>query len=854
MSVSQLFETLTLAVPGLVWVSDAQGHVEFNNAQWSEFTGLPQEKGLGLGWLDSIHPADAAAFRAQLPMHPDAFENVQAEMRVRRYDGVYHRHLLNVRHVGDGKWVGCAIDAHEWLTAKLRDAIQGNILEMVIGGVALPHLLAELCKAAERQIPGATCSILLVDAVGSRFIAGFAPNLPDELMAAVPNLKIGTGVGSCGTAAFEKRDVISTDIASDPLWDSWRQLVLPLGFQACWSKPVFAADGDVIASFGFYFRDKRGPSPAELQELTRLRGLASLAIERVRMFEALRESEEHYRYTVEQNPQIPWTADPRGQILSVSSRWAEMTGISQTDALGNGWLQALHPDDVAPTVEKWAEGQASGEPVDFTYRIRLSTGQYRWARARATARRNELGTIIKWYGTVEDIHEHHLAAEKLRRQVYEDELTGLPNRRRFVEELRRRLASTHDPIGLMVLDMDDFKLVNDRYGHLTGDSVLRLFARYLQRIVEPNEFVARLSGDEFAIICRNISDDVCLVERAQSIEAKLEASLKRNKKTRSLRPSIGCALGQRGEHPDEVFQRADLALYAAKSAGKGTVQLFNPAIRNAAQKRSRALELARTALREDWIEPYYQPILSLNHHGLRGFEALLRINHPEDGLLSPLAIKDALEDPRLADGIGVRMAHLVIENMGLCIAAGIAFGQVSINLATENLVNAGFMTNVLGLLDQKDLPHSAIKLEITERVLMDEVGESVVENLARLRQSGVGISLDDFGTGYASLVHLQALPVDEIKIDRSFVSGLGTDKNKGEIVRAMLGLAKALNITTVAEGIEEDTEARVLREWGCDYGQGYLFGKPMSFEAASEYALKRATNIVVDNSYRRSGR
>jgi diguanylate cyclase (GGDEF)-like protein/PAS domain S-box-containing protein len=834
MNDSQLFQTLTLAVPGLVWVCDAQGYVEFNNAQWSEFTGLPQERGLGLGWLDSIHPADAAAFRAQPPAALSALENVQGEMRVRRYDGVYHRHLLNVRHVGDGKWVGCAIDAHEWLTTELRDATQGNILEMVIGGVELPHLLTELCKAAERQIPGSTCSILLVDSVSGSFTAGYAPNLPDGMMAAVPNIRIGPGVGSCGTAAFEKRDVISSDIANDPIWDSWRELVLPLGFQACWSKPVFDANGDVIASFGFYFRDKRSPSPAELQELTRLRGLASLAIERARMFEALRESEEHYRYTVEQNPQIPWTSDPQGRILSVSSRWAEMTGISQVDALGNGWLQALHPEDVAATVERWEEGLSSGNPIDINYRLCLSGGQYRWARARATARRDGLGRIVKWYGTVEDVHEQYLAAEKLKRQVYEDELTGLPNRRRFVEELKRRLASTNDPIGLMVLDMDDFKLVNDRYGHLTGDAVLRLFARYLQRIVEPNEFVARLGGDEFAIICRHISDDTCMIERAYSIESKLDAHFKGNKKTRSSRPSIGCALGKRGENPDEVFKRADLALYAAKSTGKGTVQLFNPVIRSAASKRNEALELARIALRENWIEPFYQPIISLDDHGLRGFEALLRINHPEDGLLSPFVIKDAFDDPRLADSIGVRMAHLVIENMGFCAAAGITCGQVSINLATENLVNSGFVTSVLELLDRQNLPRRAIKLEITERVLMDEVGEAVVDNLERLRESGVGISLDDFGTGYASLVHLQALPVDEIKIDRSFVSGLGTEKNKGEIVQAMLGLAKTLNLTTVAEGIEAEGEALKLTEWGCDYGQGYLFGKPMPFEAAKD--------------------
>ncbi|AVF02380.1 MULTISPECIES: EAL domain-containing protein [Devosia] len=837
MNDSELFRTLTLAVPGLVWVCDALGNVEFNNAQWSTFTGLPQENGLGQGWLDSIHPADAAAFRAQLPLSPMGPENVQAEMRVRHHDGTYHRHLLNVRHVGEGKWVGCAIDAHEWLTTELRDATQGNILEMVISGVELPQLLSELCRAAERQIPGATCSILLVDQQKGVFLEGIAPNMPQTMMSAVPSIKIGTGVGSCGTAAFERRDVISSDIANDPLWDSWRDLVLPLGYQACWSKPVFASSGEVIASFGFYFRDRRSPTAVEHQELTRLRGLASLAIERVRMLDALRESEEHYRYTVEQNPQIPWTSDPQGRILSVSSRWTELTGISQADALGNGWLQALHPEDMGPTIESWEEGLSTGNPVDINYRIRLKDGQHRWARARATPRRDAQGKIMLWYGTVEDVHEQYLADEKLKRQAYQDELTELPNRRRFVEELKRRLTTTTEPIGLMVLDMDDFKLINDRYGHLTGDAVLRLFARYLQRTVEPNEFVARLGGDEFAIICRHISDEHCLLDRAHSIEAKLDTYLKSNNKTRNCRPSIGCAMGKRDESPDEVFKRADLALYAAKAAGKNRTKLFDPTIRSAASRRSEALELARSALRDNWIEPFYQPLIDLKTQHVRGFEALLRIRHPDRGLLSPIAIKDALDDPRLADAIGIRMAQLVIENMANCAAAGILCGQISINLATENLVNTAFVSELLAMMDKRALPREAIKLEITERVLMDELGDAVIGNLEKLRQSGVGISLDDFGTGYASLVHLQALPVDEIKIDRSFVSGLGTDANRGEIVQAMLGLAKTLGLKTVAEGIETQGEALKLSAWGCDYGQGYLFARPMPFEEAKQLVL-----------------
>lgn len=519
----QLFETLTLAVPGLVWVCDHQGQVEFNNAHWTEFTGMPQSAGLGHGWLDAIHPADAAAFRAQLPLVPTTLENVQAEMRVRRYDGAYHRHLLSVRHVGEGKWVGCAIDAHDWLTTELRDTTQGVILDMVIAGAELEEVLSELCRAAERQIPGATCSVLLVDAARGYFTFGIAPHMPAGMMEAVPQVKIGTGVGSCGTAAFERRDVISRDIATDPLWDSWRGMMSPLGFRACWSKPVFNSQGEVIASFGFYFQEPREPTAAEDQELARLRGLASLAIERARMLEALRESEEHYRHTVEQNPQIPWTSDPQGNILSVSSRWVDATGIPQEEAMGNGWLKALHPDDVAPTTESWDEALSTGNPVDINYRIRMKDGLYRWARVRATPRRGEGGGILRWYGTVEDVHEQYLSNERLKRQAYQDELTSLPNRRRFVEELRRRLASATDPVGLMVLDMDDFKLVNDRYGHLTGDAVLRLFGRHLQRIVAPTEFVARLGGDEFAIISRHIADERCLLDRAHSIEDALDA-------------------------------------------------------------------------------------------------------------------------------------------------------------------------------------------------------------------------------------------------------------------------------------------------------------------------------------------
>lgn len=847
MTESDLFDTLARTIPGIVWVSDAYGRTEFNNTQWQQFTGMTLEDSRGHGWLDAIHPADAAAFRAHLPLSP-MHETVQAEIRVRRHDDVYHRHLLNVRHVGQGKWVGCAIDAHEWLSAELRDNTQASVLGLVSAGAELNDVLRHLCLAAEQQIPGATCTILLVDLKNDCFLSGIGPRMPQDLLNAVHRVKIGPRVGSCGTAAYERRNVISRDIAVDPLWNDWRGVFMPRGFRACWSIPVFATNGDVMACFGFYFIEPRGPTQEEGQELERLRGLASLAIERARILEALRESEEHYRHTVEQNPLIPWTADPDGRILSVSSRWMEATGISEADALGAGWLQAVHPEDIARTSDAWLEAVCTGVQLDISYRLRMKDGQYRWSRGRASPRRNQDGEILRWYGTVEDVHEHHLANQRLRRQAYQDELTSLPNRRHFIEELRRSLETAEGPIGLMVLDIDDFKTVNDRFGHLSGDAVLRLFGRQLQRVTTPGEFVARLAGDEFAIICSQLSNEETLLERARTIEAVLDAGMKANMKSRSCRPSIGCAVGTPGEEPDAVFKRADLALYAAKTSGKGTVRLFDSTIQSATSRRSSQLDLARAALKEGWIEAYYQPVVSLKTRMPRGFEALLRIRHPEQGLLSPQAVLAALDDPRLSDAIGIRMAQIVVQDMAGWKQEGVRHGQVSLNLATENLVGHAFFDTLALLIDEQDIPPELIKLEITERVLLDDQEARVRTTLTRLQQRGIRISLDDFGTGYASLVHLQTMPVDEIKIDRSFVSGLGTAANRGEIVRATIGLAEALGMTTVAEGIEDSREALMLASLGCEYGQGFLFGRPMPAAAVPAYLESvGATDLMAAN-------
>ncbi|WP_158626058.1 EAL domain-containing protein [Arsenicitalea aurantiaca] len=830
-----LFRSLTRAVPGIVWISNSSGMVEYNNRRWQEFTGMRLEAGLGHGWLDAIHPADVAAFQAQLPLDGVTHAEIQTEIRVRRHDGIYHRHVLSARYVGGDRWIGCAIDVHEWLIGEARDAAHNRILDLVLFGSELDEVLLELCCAAEKQIAGSTCSILLVGRDGEHFSAGIAPKFPLNIYEGLKSVRIAEGSGSCGTAVHQRRDVISSDIAADPMWDNWREAILALGYRACWSKPVFDSKGRVIASFGFYFRDVREPTSAERREMDRLRRLAAVTIERARFIEALRESEEHYRYTVEFSPQIPWTADREGKILTVSGKWLEATNVEPQQALGDGWLASLHPDDVGPTTARWANAVATGQLFETTYRIRLADGSYRWVRAHARPRRAENGEIIRWYGAADDIHERYLAEERLKWQVYHDDLTGLANRRRFVADLHQALADASVPLGLMVLDMDDFKLINDRHGHQTGDAVLRLFGRILTAVAEPGERVYRLGGDEFAILSQVVFTDECLLARASEIEVFIDVRMKGNKKARSGRASIGCTLGLPDEHSDEVFKRADLALYAAKTSAKGTVKLFDPRIRSVATGRLEEFELARAALREGWIEPFFQPILSLDTFHPRGLEALLRIRHPEEGLLSPIRIRSALDDPRLSDALGLRMVELVVDQMARWSADGVPFGQVSINLATENIVNPEFSDRLVTLLEGHELARESVKLEITERVLLDELEDVITQRLEKLRDQGIALSLDDFGTGYASLIHLQNLPVTEMKIDRSFISAMRNGPKAREIVRAMIGLAKTMGLVTVAEGVETQAEVMMLASWGCDYGQGFLFSRPIHADNVPSY-------------------
>ncbi|WP_445503249.1 bifunctional diguanylate cyclase/phosphodiesterase [Microvirga sp. G4-2] len=818
------------------WISDREGRIIHVGAGWADVLDISFEELLGNGWMRLVHPDDAARVVETRRATLSTGEPYECEYRIRVADGSYRwfRARAGAQRDQTGaivRWYGTIEDIQDRKRVELIHRGHARVLEMIAAGRPLHEVLKALCRLAEEQIPGARCAILLLDRKRQVLRHGAAPSLPAAYSALIDGLTIGPNVGSCGTAAAECRDVIVTDIASDPLWADWRDVALSYGLRACWSKPILTRSGEALGTFAFYHDQPRAPSGGEMADIDAVLHLAALAIERQQSEAALRESEEHYRSSVELNPQIPWTADPQGNILDASPRWHEHTGVLVEEALGSGWTKALHPDDLAQTQQRWQHSIVSGEAFDTEYRVRLTDGSYRWCRARAAPRRDADGLIIRWYGTLEDIHDRKLAKEHLRYAAYHDDLTGLPNRRFFRERLQQTVAKAVNSrriVGLLLLDVDHLKQINDRFGHDAGDALLRALGARLRSAVGITDMVARLSGDEFAIILPDVTDEGQIAAMAMAILTQMQEPLRRNGNTLEFRISIGgtVAAGS-GMTTEQLLKQADLALYHCKGNGRGTFTMFNPAMREEAQRTASALEIAGKAVTFGWIEPFYQPKVAPASGTLGGFEALLRWRHPSRGVQSPAALAPALDDPDLGVAIGERMRFQVFQDMRGWNDAGLDLGRIAINAAAVEFRRGDYAERVLEELSWAGVPTSCLEVEVTESVFLDSSADTVERALRTLSAAGVTIALDDFGTGYASLAHLKRFPVDVIKIDRSFVSKMETDAGDAAIVRAVLGLGQSLGIKVVAEGVETAAQMTLLRELGCNLVQGYHMGRPM---------------------------
>ncbi len=433
-----------------------------------------------------------------------------------------------------------------------------------------------------------------------------------------------------------------------------------------------------------------------------------------------------------------------------------------------------------------------------------------------------------WVATHEDITERRQAEQQIAYMARHDSLTDLPNRMQFREQLAHALAgvSRGERLAVLCLDLDSFKTVNDTLGHQVGDELLKAVAGRLRECVRETDTVARVGGDEFAIIQTGIDHAIDTATLARRICEALRTSYSLFGHIVMVDASIGIAVAPNdGTEPTELLKNADMALYGAKANGRGTYRFFEPEM-DARMKARRTLELAlRAALAKGEFELYYQPLVDLQKDEVTSCEALLRWQHPERGMVGPAEFIPVAEEI----GLIVPLGEWVLKRACADAALWRDDVKVAVNLSPIQVMNKNLVAAVIGALASSGLPAHRLEIEITESVLLQNT-ELTLATLHRLRELGVKISMDDFGTGYSSLSYLRSFPFDKIKIDRCFISGLGDGEDARAIVQAIAGLARNLGIMTTAEGVETEQQLEQVRFLGCTEMQGYLFSPPRRVE------------------------
>ncbi len=493
------------------------------------------------------------------------------------------------------------------------------------------------------------------------------------------------------------------------------------------------------------------------------------------------------------------------------------------------WGDLIHPDDLPLVEEMVRDGVEKRRIFNIVYRIITRSGTVRWVVDRGQGVYDASGEPIALEGIISDITTQKEAEERILWTAHHDPLTKLPNRALFQARLANALEQSEilgRKVGLILLDVDHLKEINDTIGHDAGDAVLQAVATKLSRSVRPTDIVARNGGDEFAVILPGImsADEVNAV--VLPILEELQKPFAYGGRFLDCRASFGVSIWP--DHAQEaagLLKQADVALMTAKTTGRSKVMVFEPSMRTETQKKVQMRNNAREAIDSRSIEAFYQPKVLLESGGLAGFEALLRWRNPSNGIELPGKLLAAFEDPHLAIGLSKQMHDIVFEDMRRWLQSGLEFGHVAINASAAEFKSGDFADQILERLRRADIPTDHLELEVTETVFLGHGAEGVEKALRTLSDEGVKIALDDFGTGYASLSHLKQFPVDIIKIDRSFVHDLASNTNDTAILQAVLNLGRNLGITTVAEGVETSVQAAFLRSQGCDLGQGFLFGQ-----------------------------
>ncbi|WP_179397142.1 EAL domain-containing protein [Marinobacter sp. ANT_B65] len=830
------------AMFGMAAILPDKNWLEVNQALCDMF-GYTYDEFKTLSWVELTHPDDRETSQTLLnQLIEGSVNDFMIEKRYIRKSGDVVDGLLAARAVrnADASLAYIVVLVENITRRKMeerREQMRRLALETVARGSSLDEIMLQVIESAEAIYPQSMCSILLMNDDGTHLQNGAAPSLPDFYNELTAHLKIGPGVGSCGTSAFTGERTIVEDISSHPYWENNREVAARAGLAACWSEPILSKSGKVLGTFAIYRQKPGRPDDQEIALIENAGTLMGIAIERVRSQEELYLAAAIYRNSSE----AVLVTDAQNKIIAINPAFVETTGYTLEEIKGKDPAilhSGRHDADFFQAM--WQNIEEQGSWQGEVWNRRKDGGTFpEWLTINTIY--TDTGDVHCYVAMGSDITNKIRSDEVIWRQANYDFLTDLPNRYMFQDRLEQEIRKSRrerSMLALLFIDLDHFKDVNDTLGHPVGDQLLVKTAERILHCVRGADTVARMGGDEFTVILRDLTQTIDAEKVAEQIISELAAPYFINGETIYAPASIGISFcpGDASD-VDQLISNADQAMYASKTSGRNRISYFTRTLQESAQKRLSLITDMRVAVEKNEFELYFQPIINLNSGLIVKAEALIRWNHPEHGIISPVEFIPLAEESGLIVGIGdwvFRDAAAKAKRWVDLFDAGV---PVSINVSpvqfqSETLNITEWLTHLRTLgLDEKYL-----SIEITEGLLLN-ASKDVKDKLLQFRDAGIQVAIDDFGVGYSALSYLKRFDIDFLKIDQSFIRSLETDQNDLALSEAIVIMAHKLGLKVTAEGVETDAQRRLLLDIGCDNGQGYLFSRPLPAEEFEAFLI-----------------
>ncbi|GAA0578638.1 EAL domain-containing protein [Halomonas salifodinae] len=838
----------------------------------------------------------------------------------------------------------------------LMEALQ-DVHERIAQQAPLEKIFDAIARWVEVLLPDAVPACMRFDAKRQTLSLLPSQRFSQVYQDCLQGVPVGPDAGSFGCAAFYREPVITEDIRTDPRWAAFRGAAQREGLRACWSNPVLTAEGELLGTFGIYFRDPNQPTEASSRRMSQVAALVALAILRDRDASNHRALAEWHRSLFVNHPDGVYELDLEGRFQRGSAALTRITGYPEDALLGRHFNEFIAPAyrartqagfDIARqggahqyetigihhdghpyrleilnfpvsvdgevvgvygicrdiTARKQEEqtrrllergiqatpngvvmadatkpdlplvyvndasyeitGYAPEEVLGYNCRflqgpdtdpeaitaIRLAISEQRpadiillnyrkdgtpfWNHLSLSPVLDDEGNCTHYIGIQQDITRHREQEARLAHQAMHDQLTGLPNRALFDERLDAAFERDQEEQGLLVvmhLDLDGFKTINDGLGYHIGNQLLVAVGDRLRQVVGVDDTLARVTGDEFALLFPDLDDRQAGIDIAERVLDILSQPLMIDGRPLHISSSIGIASNcESVEYAYQLMQHADLAVADAKQQGRNTWHWYEGDQQRATKETVLLRHDLHTALRHDQFELYYQPIVEAVNGRIRGLEALIRWHHPERGMISPGVFIPLVEKTGQIISLGRWILRRACQDAAAMRADDGLVVPVAVNISSLQFRRAGFLADVRTALNDAGLPPELLELEVTESVLLDGA-EPAIELINDLKAMGIRVALDDFGTGFSSLSYLRDLPIHKVKLDRAFIKDIATNRSNAAIVQGIITMAHHLDLVVVAEGIEERDQQQDLVRRNCDLLQGFYFAKPMPRDA-----------------------